>query len=90
MDTGMGAVSIAAVCFFVVGIGFVKQKGEVFLNFLLRTVFGTIGIYAVNAVLLSQNIPLAVGINLLTVLTVGSLGASGFALLYGIAAFALL
>ena len=47
------------------------------LNFLLRMVFGAIGIQLINALLLSQNISVFVGLNVLTLLTVGSLGISG-------------
>ena len=60
------------------------------LNFLLRMVFGAVGIKLINAILISQNISIVVGLNLLTLLTVGSLGISGLGLLYGIAAFGIL
>ena len=60
------------------------------LNFLLRMVFGAIGIQLINALLLSQNISVFVGLNVLTLLTVGSLGISRLGLLYGIAAFGIL
>ena len=60
------------------------------LNFLLRMVFGAIGIQLINALLLSQNISVFVGLNVLTLLTVGSLGISGLGLLYGIAVFGIL
>ncbi len=60
------------------------------LNFLLRMVFGAVGIKLINAILISQNISVFVGLNLLTLLTVGSLGISGLGLLYGIAAFGIL
>ena len=60
------------------------------LNFLLRMVFGAIGIRVINAVLISQNIAVFVGLNALTLLTVGGLGISGLGLLYGIAATGIL
>lgn len=60
------------------------------LNFLLRMVFGAIGIQILNAVFISQNISIFVGLNALTLLTVGGLGISGLGLLYGIAAFGIL
>ena len=60
------------------------------LNFFLRMVFGAIGIQIVNAILISQNITVFVGLNAWTLLTVGSLGISGLGLLYGIAAFGIL
>ncbi len=60
------------------------------LNFLLRMVFGAIGIQIINMVFISQNIAIFVGLNALTLLTVGTLGISGLGLLYGIAAFGIL
>ena len=60
------------------------------LNFLLRMVFGAIGIQIINAILISQNVGVFVGLNILTLLTVGSLGISGVGLLYGISAFGIL
>ena len=43
-----------------------------------------------NADMLEYNIGVFVGLNLLTLLTVGSLGISGLGLLYGISAFGIL
>ncbi len=60
------------------------------LNFLLRMVFGAIGIQIINAILISQNVGVFVGLNILTLLTAGSLGISGVGLLYGISAFGIL
>ena len=60
------------------------------INFLLRAVFGAIGIQVINTILLSQNISVFVGLNPLTLCTAGTLGISGIGLLYGIAAFGIL
>ena len=60
------------------------------INFLLRAVFGAIGIQVINAILLSQNVSVFVGLNPLTFCTAGTLGISGIGLLYGIAAFGIL
>ena len=60
------------------------------LNFLLRMVFGAIGIQIINAILISQNVGVFVGLNILNLLTAGSLGISGVGLLYGISAFGIL
>ena len=60
------------------------------LNFLLRMVFGAIGIQIINAILISQNVGVFVGLNILTLLTAVSLGISGVGLLYGISAFGIL
>lgn len=76
-----------------VSIYMVKKAGDEnmkILNFLLRMVFGAIGIQILNGILLSQNISVAVGLNFLTLLTAGSLGISGVGLLYGIAALGIL
>ncbi len=67
-----------------------RDKEMKVLNFLLRMVFGAIGIQIINAILISQNIAVFVGLNILTLLTVGSLGISGLGLLYGISAFGIL
>ena len=60
------------------------------INFLIRAVFGAIGIQIINAILLSQNISVFVGLNPLTLCTAGTLGISVIGLLYGIAAFGIL
>ena len=60
------------------------------INFLIRAVFGAIGIQIINAILLSQNISIFVGLNPLTLCPAGTLGISGIGLLYGIAAFGIL
>ena len=60
------------------------------INFLIRAVFGAIGIQVINAILLSQNVSVFVGLNPLTICTAGTLGISGIGLLYGIAAFGIL
>ena len=54
------------------------------INFLLRAVFGAIGIQVINAILLSQNVSVFVGLNPLTLCTAGTLGISGLSALYGI------
>ena len=50
----------------------------------MRAVLGACAIACVNKWLAQQGIMLAVGINPVTLLTTGSLGFSGVALLYGI------
>jgi inhibitor of the pro-sigma K processing machinery len=61
------------------------------LNFLLRAVFGAIGIYAVN-ILLSRYLGLEMhlGLNPLNLLTIGTLGISGFGLVLAVSAFSIL
>ena len=64
---------------------------DLILNFLLRVVFGAIAICTVNSLLssvLGGNIHL--GLNPLNLLTVGTLGISGFGLIFAISVFAVL
>ena len=60
------------------------------LNFVLRIVYGAIGIQAINMLLGFWGISVSVGLNLVSLLTVGFLGISGLGLLFGIAAYGLL
>lgn len=61
------------------------------LNFLLRIVFGVIAIYVVNTLFSTTlGIGVHIGLNLLNLLTVGTLGISGFGLVFAISAFAVL
>lgn len=53
-------------------------------NFIMRMVLGAVGIAFCNQMLISEGIEAVVGINPISLLTIGSLGISGFALLYGI------
>ena len=64
---------------------------DLILNFLLRAVFGGIAIYVCN-ILLSTNLGLGIhiGLNLLNLLTIGTLGISGFGLVLAISAFSIL
>lgn len=63
---------------------------DLILNFLIRMVFGAIGIYTCNTLLSTLGVAIYVGINVLNLLTVGILGISGFGLIFAVAAFALL
>ncbi len=64
---------------------------DLILNFLLRIVFGAIAIYTFNT-LFSTTLGLSIhlGVNLLNLLTIGTLGISGFGLVFAISAFAVL
>lgn len=85
-----GAAMILAVCLIVLAIGAMGRKVEWLVNFVLRAVMGTVGIYALNHLLAARQMQVAVGINPLTVLTSGILGFPGIALLYGIHFFKIL
>lgn len=66
------------------GISVLKQRAQIVLNFLVRMVLGVFGIVIVNHLLKTQGISMAVGLNPLTLLTTGTLGFGGVALLYAI------
>lgn len=84
MDMKFAAMAVAGICILVLLIGILKQKSEFILNFLVRMSVGLICVYFVNAFLAARGIGVAVGVNLLSALTLGSLGFGGFLLLYGI------
>ncbi|MCM1049831.1 MAG: pro-sigmaK processing inhibitor BofA family protein [Clostridiales bacterium] len=87
----MGSMAaILGVCILVLVIGALGRKIEWIINFVLRAVLGTIGIYFLNNFLLSSNILVIVGINPMTVLTSGILGFPGLVVLYGINFFKIL
>ncbi len=75
---------IAGVLAVVLGIALVKQRSQLLWNFIVRTVLGAIGIIFTNDFLAAQGIAVAAGLNPVSLLTVGSLGLGGFAVLYGI------
>ena len=79
---GMGA--IIGVCLLVLLMGMVKQKSGRIAVFILRSAGGAVGICVVNSILESQGIAVAAGINPVSILTIGTLGISGLALIYGI------
>lgn len=84
MENLSGAAIILAVCLIVLAIGALGRKAEWLINFVLRAVMGTVGIYALNYLLAARQLQVAVGINPFTVLTSGILGFPGVAMLYGI------
>lgn len=85
-----GIAAIIVVCLIVLAIGAMGQKVEWLINFILRAVMGTVGIFVINYALAARQVQVAVGINPLTVLTSGVLGFPGVAVLYGIHFFKIL
>ena len=75
---------MAGMLLLVLGIVFLKQKSQMVWNFLVRTVLGAICILFTNDFLAAQGIAVAVGLNPISLLAVGTLGFGGFAALYGI------
>ena len=90
MERFEGMAAIIIVCIIVLVVGAFGRKIEWIVNFTLRAVMGTVGIYFVNYFLLAQNIGVSVGINPMTVLTSGILGFPGLIVLYGINFFKIL
>ncbi len=84
MDIKTGALALGGICMLALAIGVLRRKAEIVLNFFVRAILGIVAIYTVNMMLNGLGIEEAVGLNLINVLTVGSLGTGGFALLYGI------
>ena len=76
-------IAVLCIVLFIVVIG---KKMQVLLNFMIRIVLGGIGIIYANDFLDSQGIAISVGLNPVSLLTIGILCISGFALLYGILA----
>lgn len=61
-----------------------SKAGQIVINFVSRVIIG-IGItYLVNQFLENKGISVSVGVNLISLLTSGFLGAPGVGLLYGI------
>lgn len=87
MEKQTGVLVIAGACLLVLFMVTVKRKAELFLNFCLRAAMGGIAIYGINLLMSAWGIPCAVGINLCSLLTSGTLGFSGVSLLYAVAAF---
>lgn len=84
MERFGGMAAILLVCVLVLLIGALGRKIEWIINFVLRAVMGTIGIYFLNNYLMTRQVSVAVGINPMTVLTSGILGFPGLIVLYGI------
>lgn len=90
MDVRMSMQILAGVCGLVLVILVMKKKAQFFLNFLLRAGVGAAVIMWVNSILLKQGIMVSVGLNFWSLLTSGSLGIPGVALLFAISALAIL
>ncbi len=78
------------ICALVLFIGILKRKAAILLNIIVRVIVGCVGMILLNDFLHQQGIPVAAGLNPLNILTVGSLGTGGFALIYGILFYHLL
>ncbi|MCM1569464.1 MAG: pro-sigmaK processing inhibitor BofA family protein [Roseburia sp.] len=90
MENSMAVRFIVIVCVVVVLLGVMKKKGEWLLNLVMRSVLGIIGIHFMNAALSAVGLSLGIGINPVSVLTIGILGIPGFLALYGLGIYRLL
>ena len=86
MDQKTGMLALAVICGIILLILLLRKKAQIILNFLVRTVLGAIVILLVNDILKTQGFDIYVGLNAATLLTSGTLGFPGVALLYGIQA----
>lgn len=86
MDLKMSMQILAGVCGLVLLISVMKKKAQFFLNFLLRAGVGAVLSMWLNSILASQGITVSVGLNFWSLLTSGSLGIPGVALLFAISA----
>jgi len=81
----LGVMVTLAVGLLVYGIK--KKKMDALVNYGLRIVGGTLGIYCANVILGTVGVNVNVGINPYNLLTIGILGTPGFLLLYGIGVY---
>lgn len=90
MGNQLGIISIIGACTVVLLIGAMRKRLEWLLNFVMRSILGTVAIYFINGALAMQGISLGIGINAVTVLTSGILGIPGLLALYGLGIYRLL
>ncbi|RDY31255.1 pro-sigmaK processing inhibitor BofA family protein [Lachnotalea glycerini] len=90
MKFNQAALLMVVMCVIVLVIVFVKIRMEFIINFILRMVFGAVGIYFLNSLFIAKGLDALVGINFGTVGAIGILGIPGFLLVYAIALFQLL
>ena len=90
MELYQGAFFIIAVLAIVMLIMAVKTNSMFILNFVLRSVTGSLLIFGANYLLESIGLSICVGLNPVSVLTSGILGFPGVILLFGIKIYGLL
>lgn len=84
MDTMTGMLLIVTACVAVLFISIMRRKAAFLLHFLVRVIVGAFAIMATNSALASVGVSVFVGLNLWSLLTVGTLGIGGFGMLYAI------
>lgn len=84
MDTMTGMLLIVAACATVLIISVMRRKAAFLLRFLVRMIIGAFAIMATNSALATAGLSVFVGLNVWSLLTVGTLGIGGFGMLYAI------
>lgn len=84
MDTMTGMLLIVAACAAVLIISVMRRKAVFLLRFLVRMIIGAFAIMATNSALATAGLSIFVGLNVWSLLTVGTLGIGGFGMLYAI------
>ncbi len=90
MDIKLSMQVLVGMCLLVLAILFLKSKMQMVFDFLLRMGMGMVLIWCLNRFFDMRGVELFVGCNMITLLTSGSLGFSGVALLFAISALKLL
>lgn len=90
MEMYQGAFLIIAVCGIVMLIMAVKTNSNIIMNFVLRSIMGSLLIFGINQGLGFAGYSVSVGLNLGSILTSGILGFPGVILLFGIKIYSLL
>ena len=90
MEIYQGMFLIIAVLGIVMLIIAVKTNSGLILNFVFRSISGSLLIFAINTWLEMEGYTLGVGLNFGTVLTSGILGFPGIILLWGIKIYSIL
>ncbi|HWT74734.1 MAG TPA: pro-sigmaK processing inhibitor BofA family protein [Mobilitalea sp.] len=80
-------ISIIIGCIIFIGICVIKKRPDLLVNFGLRAIVGTAGVYLLDFILRVNGYDINVGINGVSILTNGLLGLPGFLLLYGLAIY---
>lgn len=73
---------VIVLCIFIV-IYLCKYHANYMFSLLLRTIFGLTCVYLINSAFKELEITTMVGINLISIITIGLLGIPGVILLYG-------
>ena len=71
-------------------LSFFARKAEWLINFVLRSIMGTIAIYFINMGVTFLGFTTVVGINAVSILTTGILGIPGIVMLYGLSLYKIL